>query len=298
MNSVKALVLGAGGMAGHVISLVLLERGFDVTCVARRELPFCNALVMDVRDERRLSALIADEGFDVVVNAVGILQKGIEADPSNGIWINSYLPRLLSETTKGSATRIIHLSTDCVFSGHGHGGYKESSFRSADDLYGRSKALGEIVDDKNLTIRTSIVGPDINRNGTGLFNWFMQQEGAIKGYTNAIWTGVTTIVLARAIDAAIRAETTGLYHLVNNAVISKFDLLGLFNRMRLEAVTIEPDGDYVADKSLVDTRHDLPFDAPSYEAMVEEMRDWMLAHSDIYGHYIDAVKPQRKDLLL
>src|SRR5699024_1115052 len=107
-------------------------------------------------------------------------------------------------------TKIIHMSTDCVFSGK-IGNYKEDSLRDGETFYDRSKALGELDNQKDLTFRNSIIGPDINENGIGLFNWFMKQEGSINGYSKAIWTGVTTLTLAKAMDSALKEDLVGIY---------------------------------------------------------------------------------------
>lgn len=281
----KILVLGAGGMAGHMIALRLAELGNDVIGLARGKLDFCVSITADVTDEKTLKEILDEGKFDVIVNAVGILPKSIEANPANGIWINAYFPHFLAGMTAGTKTKIIHLSTDCVFSGHDGGKYKENDLPTARDYYGQSKMLGELNDEKNLTFRTSIVGPDINKNGVGLFNWFMKQESDVKGFINALWTGVTTLTLADAIYAAAKDNLTGLYHLVNNQPINKFELLKLFNSVRKKSIEIIPEDDYIVDKSLLNTRTDFDFTVPSYAEMVSEMEKWIVAHRELYLHY-------------
>jgi len=278
----KVLILGAGGMAGHIAALKLAEIGHSVTGLARRKLPFCNTIVSDVMDIEKLNIVL---DYDAVINCVGVLNKAVDEEPYDGIWLNACLPHLLAKLARNSKTKIIHLSTDCVFSGHEDGNYKENSFRSADTLYGRSKALGELNDDKNLTLRMSIVGPDINENGIGLFNWFMKQKESVNGYANAIWTGVTTIVLANAINVALEQNLTGLYHLVNGEKISKYALLGLFNNLRNEPVTIISSDAVKENKSLVNTRNDFDFTVPAYAEMVADMGKWIKQHSALYSQY-------------
>lgn len=280
----KLLILGAGGMAGHMMVLRLTELGYDVVGLARRKLSFCENIVADITDEKVLKDILCREHYDVIVNAVGILPKSINENPANGIWINAYFPHFLAEITADTKTKIIHLSTDCVFSGHDKGSYRESDLPTARDYYGRSKTLGELNDRKNLTFRTSIVGPDINKNGVGLFHWFMKQDEQVNGFTNVIWTGVTTLTLANAVHAAIKDNLTGLYHLVNNQVINKYELLKLFNGLRKRPVEIIPMDDFVADKSLLNTRIDFHFIAPSYSEMVSEMGAWIAVHKELY-HY-------------
>jgi dTDP-4-dehydrorhamnose reductase len=274
----KLLVLGAGGMAGHVSAIRLTELGHSVTGFARRKLPFCDTIVGEA-----MTANLQDmvSGFDAVINCIGVLNKAVDAEPDKGIWLNSYLPHLLAAHAK----RVIHLSTDCVFSGNEGGGYNEDSHRSADTLYGRSKALGELNNSKDLTIRTSIIGPDINENGIGLFNWFMKQTGPVGGYTGAIWGGVTTIVFINAIHAALKTGLTGLYHLTNGVKISKFELLDMFNELRREPVEIAPSDVVKEDKSLVSTRSGFDFRVPSYADMLADMGEWIQAHIGLYPHY-------------
>ena len=177
------------------------------------------------------------------------------------------------------------MSTDCVFAGN-DGPYYEDSFPNGTSFYDRSKAIGEIDNDKDLTFRNSIIGPDIKKSGIGLFNWFMKQEGPIDGFTGAIWTGVTTLTLAKAMEAALKENLTGLYNLVNNHSISKFDLCSLFNRyFRNGEVEINPDDKLRLDKSLRRKRNDFTFVVPSYEQQIKEMRKWVDSHKDLYPHY-------------
>lgn len=274
----KVLILGAGGMAGHVAAVRLAELGHAVTGFARRSLNFCETITGDAMTANLPEIVL---GYDAVVNCIGVLNKAVDAEPRIGIWLNSYLPHLLAAHAK----RVIHISTDCVFSGHDGGAYTEDSYRSADTLYGRSKALGELNDNRHLTLRTSIIGPDVNKDGIGLFNWFMKQSRAVNGYTGAIWGGVTTIVLANAIHEALEQGITGLYHLTNGQRISKFELLKLFNELNTESVKITPSDTVNEDKSLVCTRQGFDFRVPSYADMVQGMGEWIQIHEALYRHY-------------
>ena len=201
------------------------------------------------------------------------------------VYVNSYLPHLLAIFTKNMKTNVIHLSTDCVFSGK-KGNYHEDSFCDGETFYDRTKALGELNDEKNLTFRCSIVGPDMKKEGIGLMNWFMKQEKEIYGYRYAIWTGVTTLTLAKAIEAAAKENLKGLYHLVNNQTISKHDLLDLFNcYLRNNEIKILPSDTVKVNKSLKNTREDFSFCVPSYKQMVIEIKEWIDEHRQIYSHY-------------
>ncbi len=130
------------------------------------------------------------------------------------------------------------------------------------------------------------MGPELKEDGIGLFHWFMSQTGFVNGFTEVIWSGVTTLELAKAIDSAMEQYLTGLYHLVNNEEISKYDLLCLFNKyMNNNRTVIHQNGSFINDKSLIDTRGELRRQIPSYEVMVQELAKWMHAHAQIYRQY-------------
>lgn len=281
----KILVLGATGMAGHTIAIYLKEQGHDVTAFSRRKFEYCENIIGDVKDFPTLKKIIKEGEYDAIINAIGILNQDAEDDKSLAVLLNSYLPHYLSETTKDTKTKVLHMSTDCVFSGK-KGGYSETSFRDGETFYDRSKALGELENNKDLTFRNSIIGPDLNEEGIGLFNWFMKQEDQIKGFTKAIWTGVTTLTLAKAMERALQENLTGLYNLVNNETISKFELLKLFNtHCRKNSIDILSDDRISVDKSLINKRDDFSFVVPTYEEMIIEMKEWIQSHPEIYSHY-------------
>jgi dTDP-4-dehydrorhamnose reductase len=282
----KFLVLGASGMAGHTISIYLKEQGHDVTAFTRRPFLYSKNIIGDVRDIKLLKQVILDGQFDVVINCVGLLNQNAESHKHQAVFLNSYLPHYLSHITDDTNTKIIQMSTDCVFSGE-TGNYCENSFTDGATFYDRSKALGEINDKKNLTFRNSIIGPDINESGIGLFNWFMKQTDTINGYKGAIWTGVTTLTLAKAMEYASKEGLNGLYNLVNNSSISKFDLCGLFNKyFKDNQIIINPSNQVILNKSLVNTRaSEFSFVVPTYDQMVLEMKEWVYSHKELYPHY-------------
>lgn len=279
------LVLGATGMAGHTIAFFLKEQGHTVRSLNRNPFPFVEEIRGDVTDFENVKKIIENDDYDAVINCVGILNQNAEKNKHLAVFLNSYLPHYLSFITCEMETQVIHMSTDCVFSGK-EGSYNENSFRDGVTFYDRSKALGELETGKNLTFRNSIIGPDMKQEGIGLFNWFMKQKGPIKGYTNAIWTGVTTLTLAKAMEKAAKDKLRGIYNLVNNCTISKYDLLSLFNKyFRNNCMLITPDDGVRVDKSLIDTRTDFDFHVPSYETMIQEMKTWIFSHKYLYPHY-------------
>lgn len=274
-------------MAGHIISIYLKEQGYNVDALSRREFKHCKNIIQDVTDFESLKEIIYKNEYDCIINAIGILNKSAENNKAEAVLLNSYLPHFLRKITKDSKTKIIHLSTDCVFSGK-KGNYKEQDLKDGESFYDRSKSLGEIDNDKDLTFRNSIIGPDLEKNGIGLFNWFMKQNQKINGYNKVFWTGVTTLTLAKAIDNAIQSDLTGLYHLVNNKKISKYNLLKLFNEhFKNNRINIDKVNKPVSDKSLINTRKDFDFKVPDYTIMIKEMKSWIDNHKELYRHYFN-----------
>jgi dTDP-4-dehydrorhamnose reductase len=280
----KVLVLGAMGMAGHVMVHTLRKHSdFEVFGVARQEGSFVDK-VLDVSNFPTLKSYILELKPDYIVNCVGVLVAQAQKNITTAVLLNSYLPHFLAELGDKEGFKLIHISTDCVFSGK-TGAYLEDSFRDGDDNYARSKALGEVICDKHLTVRTSIVGPELKKNGTSLFDFFLKQQGVIQGYTKAIWSGVTTLTLAQAVMQAIKDDVMGLYHLTNGEPINKYELLLLFKKhtgRELEVQAVE--GKHV-NKSLVDTRGLLSDLVPSYDKMVENMLGFMRENKEFYSHY-------------
>lgn len=272
-------------MAGHTISLYLSEQGHDVCGFDRQESKFIKSISGDARNSNLLSSIINDGKFDSVINCIGILNQFAEENKALATYLNSYLPHFLVDVTADMDTQVIHMSTDCVFSGK-RGEYTESNFCDGETFYDRSKALGELNDNKNITLRNSIIGPDINTYGIGLMNWFMKQDGKINGYTKSMWTGQTTLQLAKTMEAAAISRAHGLYNTVPSCNISKYELVKLFNQyFRNNTLTINPIDGVIADKSLKRTRFDFDYLIPDYETMMSELADWVNRHKSLYPHY-------------
>lgn len=281
----KFLVFGCNGMAGHLISIYLSEQGYDVTGFARTPSPFVKTITGDAMDAESVKKAITEDKYDTVINCIGLLNQFAEKNKARAVYLNSYFPHYLAQLTEGTETQIIHMSTDCVFSGK-KGLYTEDDLRDGVTFYDRTKALGELEDDKNLTLRQSIVGPDIKASGIGLLNWFMQQNGEVMGYTRAIWTGQTTLQLAKTMEAASKERVHGLINTVPDTSITKCELLELFNKhLRDGAIKIIPVDKMAADKSLKRTNFDFTYRIPDYEQMVFELAEWMRTHKNLYPHY-------------
>lgn len=281
----KVLLFGATGMAGHIAYYYLRNTGrYDITNVVFRTPLTNDSIIVDVTDRNAVMEVVRRVRPELILNCVGVLIKGSKEHPDNAILINAYFPHLLKKLADEVGAKLIHISTDCVFSGK-HGNYTEDDFRDADDVYGRSKALGEVINDKDLTIRTSIIGPELKKNGEGLFHWFMTQIGKVNGFKTAIWGGVTTLELAKAIDYAIVQNKTGLIQLSNGIGISKYDLLNLFKKIwHKQDVEILPfDGNGVNKSIAKSERFD--YEVPDYEQMLQELYDWMNVHRELYAQY-------------
>ena len=282
----KFLVMGCNGMAGHMISLYLRERGHRVLGFALNQSRYVPSLIGNAMNMDDVKRAVTGDRFDAVINCIGILNQHAEEDKYGAVYLNSMLPHYLARLTAGTETQVIHISTDCVFSGQ-KGRYSENELRDGTSFYDRSKALGELEDDKNLTLRQSIVGPDINEKGIGLLNWFLQQHEPVHGYTKAIWTGQTTLQLAKTMEAAVAERAHGLYNAVPKHSISKYELLQLFNKyIRREPIKIFPSSNVSVDKSLIRTKYaGFNYEIPDYEEMTKQLGDWMRAHKNLYAHY-------------
>ena len=286
----KIAIIGCKGMAGHVVkSLLDRQVNYDVWGIARGIETKDKLINLDVSDTVKLEQVFQNQSFDIVVNCIGILIKFAEDNPEKAVWFNSYFPQLLAALGKKYHFKLIHISTDCVFSGK-EGGYIETSVKNGVGYYAKSKALGEVVNEKDLTIRTSIIGPELKVNGIGLFHWFMNQETSINGFSAAIWSGVTTIELAKGIIWAIDNNVRGLYHLTNNESINKYDLLQLFKKYTQKNIQIVKVEGKKVDKSFIDTRKLINYTIPSYEKLINEMICFIKENRFQYLHYSDIIK--------
>ena len=279
----KILVLGSEGMLGHVVKRYFENRGYEVHATSRNKE---NENYFDLTDNIKNIDYIVDRiKPQAVINCIGLLNRVAEENQALAVLINSYLPHYMDELSEKKNFKFIHVSTDCVFDGK-KGQYAVDSFKDAYSFYGQSKALGEINNNRSVTLRTSIVGPDENPKGIGLFQWFMNQENETRGYSKAIWTGITTIQFAKCMEEAIEKNLAGLYHAVNGDKIAKADLLKLFAKYYKPSTKVIEDASFVSDKSLILRENDYKFNIPSYEQMIKEMKQWVLENKDLYPNLI------------
>jgi dTDP-4-dehydrorhamnose reductase len=281
----RVLVLGSTGMVGHLLCKYLIDNSNFVLFDIARSFKFRNNTnLFDVKNEKDLCEYIKSIKPNYIINCIGVLIRESNTNIENAIYINSYFPYMLKKFAGQINSRLIHISTDCVFSGK-KGNYIESDLRDGNDTYAQTKILGEIQDTTNLTLRTSVIGPEIRDSGEGLFGWFMGQEGIISGFEKAIWSGVTTLELAKVIKLSIENELTGLYHVTNNSSISKYELLKLFKKHTQKNIEIKPFNGKSLNKSLIDTRLLLGYKIPSYDDMISEMITFIKDNKSMYPQY-------------
>ena len=279
----KVLVLGAGGMLGHKLFQLLAVKN-EVTGTVWRPVEsyqhygvFANGCLVDgvdVEDFETVERVMVKVQPRFVINCVGVV-KQVEgaSDPLLAIGINSLFPHKLAKLCQAMDARLIHVSTDCVFSGE-KGMYKETDNPDARDLYGRTKLLGEVGGANCVTLRTSIIGREL-QSKRGLLEWFLLPEHReVRGYRRAIYSGLTTIEFARVIEAVLDSsgQITGFYH-VSGTPISKYDLLLLAREVFGRTVTVIPVDVPVIDRSLDSSRFRLAmgYRPPSWRRMMEEL---------------------------
>jgi len=260
----KVLVLGATGMLGNaVLRLFAQSAGYEVVGSARstnalRLLPanlsdhvICG---VDVENMDSLITLFTKVRPDVVINCIGLVKQLADAnDPLAAIPINALLPHRLARLCGVAGARLIHMSTDCIFSG-AKGLYIEADASDAKDLYGRSKYVGEVDYPHAITLRTSIIGHELS-GAHSLVGWFLAQQGSARGFRRAIFSGLPTVELARVIRDYVmpHPELHGVYH-VSAEPINKFDLLTLIAKAYGKTIDITPDDELVIDRSLDSSR--------------------------------------------
>ena len=237
----KVLVLGSTGMIGHQVYHHLnLSDDYCLSNISYRKKLNEDSIVIDATDEKSFFKKIRNLKPDYIINCIGVLMSVSDQDPEKAIQINALLPHKLVRLADEIDAKLIHMSTDCVFSGRKKQPYIETDPKDGLDAYAKTKGLGEIISDRHLTLRTSVVGPELKDDGEELFHWFMSQSGEIQGYTDTIWSGVTTLELSKAVKWAIENDVNGLYHITNGTPISKNELLHLFQKYTQKEICINP----------------------------------------------------------
>lgn len=228
---------------------------------------------IDVENQDSLERVFARIKPQAVVNCVGLVKQLAETDnPLIALPINALLPHRLAQLCDLAGARLVHISTDCVFSGT-RGNYRETDRSDAEDLYGKSKFLGEVAYPHTITLRTSIIGHEL-ASTHGLINWFLTQEGRVKGYTKAVFSGLPTVELARVVRDLVlpKSELSGLFHIAS-APITKYDLLQLVAEVYNKRIEIIPDEEVVIDRSLDGERfrQATNYVAPPWPELIRQM---------------------------
>lgn len=296
----RVLVIGGNGMLGHKLCQRLPDQGCEVVATIRRSAEFAARYpsvfestrllpLVDVLDDRQLEQVMREVAPRVVINCAGIVKQLAAAhDPLLSVGVNAYLPHKLAKLCADAGSRLIHISTDCVFSG-ARGRYLESDPSDAEDLYGKSKFLGETTPAETaaLTLRTSIIGRELEVPGHGLLEWFLAQSGRkVRGFSRAVFSGLTTHELARVVSRIIADHPTlrGLYQVASDP-INKFDLLGLIRQAYDLPIDIERDETQIVDRSLgMDRFRDATgYAPPGWREMVAEMQRDTTPYADFHA---------------
>ncbi|MGE5189531.1 MAG: dTDP-4-dehydrorhamnose reductase family protein [Gemmatimonadota bacterium] len=286
----KVLVLGATGMLGHALFTLLSARGeLDVHGTVRRREGLSRWLSGDLlgrihggvnaEEIGSVRRAIDEASPDVVVNAIGVVKQLPEAqDPVVAISINALFPHRLALACRAAGARLIHVGTDCVFSG-GKGNYSEADFPDAPDLYGRTKLLGEATGPGCVTLRTSLIGHEL-QGRLGLIEWFLSRDDTVQGFANAVFSGFPTVEFARIVAERVipNGEISGLYH-VSSDRISKYDLLRLVAARYGKRIGIERQEEFRCDRSLDSTRfrRATGYAPPPWPDLVEAMHRHFVA---------------------
>lgn len=282
----RVMVLGVTGMLGNAMFRYLSENSSYAVYGTSRSEKFkhnfsdhlsCQIIAgVDVENHDALIRAFANVHPDVVINCVGLVKQLADAnDPLQAVPINTLLPHRLSALCMATGARLVHISTDCVFSGT-KGNYLESDFPDAYDLYGRSKLLGEVDYPHAITLRTSIIGHELSGHRS-LIGWFLSQQGSTKGFTKAVFSGLPTVELARVVGNFVlpRPQLHGLYHVAAKP-INKFDLLKLVAKTYSKNIEIIPTDELIIDRSLKADRFNeaTGYIAPEWPALIQRMYEF------------------------
>ncbi|MCL1630570.1 sugar nucleotide-binding protein [Sporolactobacillus sp. CPB3-1] len=275
----KLLIFGGEGMAGHVIVSYFQELSNVSLYYTTRTIDDRHSIYFHLPDSVKAEEIIEMIRPDIVINCIEIAGEEAEKNPLLALQINSLFPYQLAKLTERQGGRLIHLSTDCVFSG-ARGVYSETDDPDSHSVYATSKHLGEVTRGPHLTIRASVIGPELRAGSARLFSRFMECTDEISGAEYCMWNGVTTLELAKAIKAFIDNKVTGLYHLSSPHQISEKNLLELMQRVFLKnEITIIPEFEKHFERFIKNSRTDADYQAHPYDLMLMELKQWMNVHT-------------------
>ncbi len=261
----KIIILGSSNMAGHMISDNIFKNE-DIKLYRIKESKFIDNYNINFQIIKHIRA-------DYLINCIRCLVVESDRNPAKAIFYNSFLPKYLEKKYGNTKTKIIHLSTDCVFKGD-KGSYSETSVPDGISVYARTKILGEIINDKDITIRTSYIGPNLININEELFEWFLNQKDTVYGYKNAIWNGITTLELTKGIEKLITMNFSGIYHMAPDSYISKYDLLNLIKKLWKKKIQIKKDYNVKINRTLIDSKKIVKLS--NYEKMFTNLYNYTL----------------------
>ena len=293
----RILILGGNGMIGHKMYQMISKVNEDTWVTLRNDLStykfsdiYNHEKVIDnidLSDFKKMLNTLNEIKPDIILNACGItIRRGVEKIKSDTILLNSVLPHILNEWVTLNNKKLIHFSTDCVFSGK-KGNYSDSDIKDANDLYGTTKSLGEIIDSKfTITLRGSMIGRELEYK-TELFEWFLKQSGKnIKGFDEVIYSGITNVKMGEIVLRVINyyPNLSGIYN-VSSKPITKFDLLKLCNVYFGINSIIEMDNSYTNNKNLISDKffNEIGIEQPNWNDLIRQLKDDCLIYNNLYN---------------
>ena len=280
----KVLVMGSANIIGQVVGLFFKENGHSVTGYDSEPCEYYYSIQESLYNLDCIKETIQQGDYDAVFNFTAVVNQYAEEDKAEASYINCFLPHYLEKITRNTKTVIVHRSTDCVFSGK-KGSYNIDDIPDGESFYAKTKAIGELINQKDITVRVSLIGPDPDSNGDSLFPWFLRQSGDVNGFTDAIWTGVTTVEFARVIEKLLLQKAHGLFQCAPDTSISKYELLTIFEKYFPNNRNVIPISKCRVDKSLIPFMGEYRVDIPNYDTMVADMLSWVKKHKKIYKNF-------------
>lgn len=279
----RVLVIGSGGMLGHMLVYYLAEHKYEVSDISRTRKCHDTTVIMDVLS-REFDEFISTHEYDAIINCAALLHESCLADKEQAVMINSWFPHHL-QRIKGDKTYLIQISSGGVYKGD-NAPYNENSVHDTITFYGKSKSIGEIEGDNCFTIRSDVVGPDMSGKAKGIFNWIMTAKGEVEGYSHMSINGVTSLEYARFLESALNNRITGIYNLHSDGSISKADFLKMvIDIFGLEGVSVKNVIYPIQNNSLSSIRMEIPYIRKTYAEQLVELKDWIDDHKMLYSHY-------------
>lgn len=280
----KIMIIGSGGMLGHMVTTYLDEKGYDIVDVSKSKKCREQSILMDVTNIGAFSEFLSQNVFDAVVNCAALL-PAMCTNVQEAIKLNSLFPHILEDSLRKNGTYVIQISSGGVYKGDS-APYDENSEQDSSLFYGKTKSLGEINGPNSFVIRSDIMGPDMNVKAGGIFNWAMTSSGEISGYSHMSINGVLSLEYAKFIELAIKNRFTGAYNLHSDGSIAKADFLRLlFKIFGKKDVIVKNVPNPIRNNSLSTVRYEIPYINKSYEEQLVELKQWMIEHKHLYPHY-------------